>query len=53
MAAWRPGDGLGWLGGRRRRAWDDDYDRRYPTLGEQVVADVVEGVVDGVIRAID
>ena len=52
-AAWRPGDGLGWLGGRRRRAWDDDYDRRYPTLGEEVVAEVVEGVVDGVFRAID
>jgi hypothetical protein len=48
-AAWRPRDGFGWSG--RRRAWDDGYG--YPTLGEQVVADVVEGVIDGVARAID
>ncbi len=52
-ASWRPGDGLGWLGGRRRQAWDDGYNRSYPTLGEQVVADVVEGAVEGIFRAID
>ena len=52
-AAWRPSDGFGWLGGRQRRAWDDDYNRRYPTLGEQVAADVVEGAIEGVMRAID
>ena len=52
-ASRRFGDGFSWFGGRRRRGWDDDYDRRYPTLGEQAVADVVEGVVEGVIRAID